>query len=50
MYNEAKGQMLNFPGEHVGIADIESLGHGHLTTLVTVNTAMWGTVSTMLRQ
>jgi hypothetical protein len=36
--------------EDVRIADIESLGNGHLTTLVTGNTAMIVTVSTMLRQ
>ncbi len=34
----------------VAITDIELLGNGHLTTVVTGNTSMMGIVSTMLRQ
>jgi hypothetical protein len=34
----------------VGNAGIESLGNGHLTTLVTRIAVMMGTVSTKLRQ
>jgi hypothetical protein len=48
--NGARGNPKLFGEKPVGFAGIESLGNGHLTTLVTGNTARMETVSTILRQ